>query len=74
MNLQSSLYKRTYPFLFIAWIDGLTGFADAIAATYLNPLVQLCMVHVVRNSVTDVSYVSYKHRNDVWADLKLQFL
>jgi putative transposase len=37
------------------------------AATYPETLVQLCIVHLVRNSV---AYVSYKHRKQVCADLK----
>jgi putative transposase len=54
--------------LFIACVDGLTGFPEAIAATYPETLVQLCRVHFVRSSVT---YVSDKHRKEVCADLWL---
>jgi transposase-like protein len=54
--------------IFIACVDGLTGFADAIEAVFPNTRVQLCLVHMVRNSL---SYVSYKDRKAVAADLRL---
>ncbi|QYO61957.1 IS256 family transposase [Leptolyngbya sp. 7M] len=67
MSVLTELKNRGVQDIFIACVDGLTGFPEAIAATYPDTLVQLCMVHMVRNSV---SYVSYKHRKEVCADLK----
>jgi len=67
MNVLTDLKNRGVQDIFIACVDGLTGFPDAIAATYPQTLVQLCMVHLVRNSV---AYVSYKDRKAVCADLK----
>lgn len=67
MSVLTDLKNRGVQDLFIACVDGLTGFPEAIAATYPQTLVQLCMVHMVRNSL---SYVSYKHRKEVCADLK----
>jgi putative transposase len=67
MTVLTDLKNRGVQDIFIACVDGLTGFPEAIAATYPNTLVQLCMVHLVRNSV---AYVSYKHRKEVCGDLK----
>lgn len=48
-------------------VDGLTGFPQAIEAVYPKSEVQLCMVHMVRNSVR---YVAAKDMKAVAADLK----
>ena len=45
----------------------MTGFPEAIEAVFPQTQVQLCIVHQVRNSL---SYVSYKDRKAVAADLK----
>ena len=67
MNVLTELKNRGVQDIFIACVDGLSGFPEAIAATFPDTLVQLCMVHMVRNSV---AYVSYKDRKAVCADLK----
>lgn len=67
MNVLTDLKNRGVQDLFITCVDGLTGFPEAIAATFPQALVQLCMVHMVRNSV---AFVSYKDRKAVCADLK----
>ncbi len=59
MTVLTELKNRGVQDIFIACVDGLTGFPDAIAATFPETLVQLCMVHMVRNSV---AFVSYKDR------------
>jgi len=51
----------------IACIGGLKGFAEAIESVYPKALVQLCIVHLVRNSL---KYVSHKERTAVAHDLK----
>jgi len=48
-------------------VDGLTGFPEAIEATFPHSTVQLCVVHQVRNSL---KFVSYKDRKTVAADLR----
>ena len=53
--------------IFIACVDGLKGFPEAIGAVYPQTQVQLCMVHMVRHSL---SYVSHKDRKEVALDLK----
>jgi putative transposase len=67
MNVLSDLKNRGVQDLFITCVDGLTGFPEAIAAVFPQALVQLCMVHMVRNSV---AFVSYKDRKAVCCDLK----
>jgi transposase-like protein len=53
--------------IFIACVDGLKGFADAIEAVYPKAAVQLCIVHMVRNSL---NFVPWKVQKEVAADLK----
>ena len=48
-------------------MDGLTGLPEAIEAVFGQTQVQLCMVHLVRNSL---KYVNYKQRAEVAKDLK----
>lgn len=68
LSILTELQNRGLKDIFIACCDGLTGFADAIEAVFPKTGVQLCLVHMVRNSL---SYVSYKDRKAVAADLRL---
>lgn len=68
LQVLSELQNRGLKDIFIACCDGLTGLADAIEAVFPKTQVQLCIVHMVRNSL---SYVSYRDRKAVAADLKL---
>lgn len=68
LSILTELQNRGLKDIFIACIDGLTGFADAIEAVFPLAQVQLCIVHMVRNSLR---YVSYKDRKAVAANLKL---
>jgi transposase-like protein len=68
LSILTELQNRGLKDIFIACVDGLTGFADAIEAVFPKTQVQLCIVHMVRNSL---SYVSYKDRKAVAADLRL---
>jgi len=67
LSILTELQNRGLKDIFIACCDGLTGFADAIEAVFPQTQVQLCIVHLVRNSL---AYVSYKDRKAVAADLK----
>ena len=67
MQIVTELKNRGIKEIFIACVDGLKGFPDAIEAIYPQTQVQLCMVHMVRNSL---KYVSWKRRKEVAADLK----
>ena len=46
---------------------GLTGFPDAIAAVFPKTQIQLCIIHMVRNSLR---FVSWKERKLIAADLR----
>jgi putative transposase len=53
--------------MLIACVDGLKGFPEAIEGLYPKTEIQLCIVHMVRNSLR---YVSWKERKVVAQDLK----
>jgi putative transposase len=63
----SELKNRGVEDIFIACIDGLKGFEEAIAATYPKTQVQLCIVHMIRNSLR---FVSWKDRKALATDLR----
>jgi putative transposase len=67
LTVFTELQNRGMKDCFIACVDGLTGLPEAIETAFPHTRVQLCMVHLVRNSL---KYVSYKHRKAVAADLK----
>jgi putative transposase len=67
LSVMTELHNRGVKDIFIACVDGLTGFPEAIEAVFPQTRVQLCIVHLLRNSL---SYVSYKDRKAVAADLK----
>lgn len=67
LQILTELKNRGMKDMFIACIDGLKGFPEAIAAEYPETRVQLCIVHMVRHSLR---YVGWKERKQVAADLK----
>jgi putative transposase len=67
LSILTELKNRGVQDIFIACVDGLSGFPEAINTVYPNTKVQLCIVHMVRNSL---KYVSYKDRKEVAIDLK----
>jgi transposase-like protein len=67
MGIMNELKNRGVQDCLIAAADGLAGFPDAVNTVFPDTEVQLCMVHMVRNSV---KYVSYKDRKAVTAGLK----
>jgi putative transposase len=67
LGVLNELKNRGVDDLFIACIDGLTGFPEAVEAAFPQTQVQLCIVHMVRNSLR---YVPWKQRKAVAADLK----
>jgi len=71
MGILNELKNRGLKDTLIAAVDGLTGFPEAINAVFPDAEVQLCMVHMVRNSV---KYISYKDRKAVTSDLKEIYL
>jgi putative transposase len=67
LGILTELKNRGVKDIFIACIDGLTGMPEAIQSAYPKTWVQLCIVHMVRNSM---KYVSWKDYKAVAADLK----
>ncbi len=67
LSVLTELKNRGLEDILIACVDGLRGFPDAIAVEYPQTKVQLCIVHMVRNSLR---YVSWKDYKAVTADLK----
>lgn len=67
MSVVTELNNRGVKDILIACMDGLTGFPDAVNAVFPDTRIQLCIVHMIRNST---KYVSYKERKPLCADLK----
>lgn len=67
LSILTELKNRGVDDVLIAAVDGLKGFPEAIAAVYPQTQVQLCVVHMVRNSLR---YVSWKHQKAVARDLR----
>jgi len=67
MKVMTELKNRGIKDIYIACVDGLKGFPEAIEALLPKTEVQLCVVHMVRNSLR---FVAWKDRKKVAADLK----
>lgn len=67
LSVLTELKNRGVQDILIACVDGLKGFPEAIASEYPQTQVQLCIVHMVRNSLRFVPWKDYKA---VTADLK----
>ncbi|HIF9153297.1 TPA: IS256 family transposase, partial [Photobacterium damselae] len=67
LNVLTELQNRGVKDILIACVDGLKGFPDAINTVFPETQIQLCIVHMVRNSV---KYVPWKDYRAVTADLK----
>ncbi len=67
MQVVTELKNRGVEQIYVACVDGLKGFEDAIHAVFPRTTVQLCIVHMIRNST---KYVSYKDLKEVTTDLK----
>lgn len=60
LNVLTELQNRGVEDILITCIDGLKGFPDAINSVYPQTHIQLCIVHMVRNSLRFVSWKDYK--------------
>jgi putative transposase len=67
LSVLTEMKNRGVEDFLIAAVDGLKGFPEAIAAVYPRSQVQLCIVHMARNSLR---YVSWKHQKGVARDLR----
>ncbi|CCK77925.1 MAG: transposase-like protein [Oleispira sp.] len=67
LNVLTELQNRGVQDILIACVDGLKGFPDAINTVFPETQIQLCIVHMVRNSM---KYVPWKDYKAITADLK----
>lgn len=68
LSVLTDLQSRGVKDIFIACIDNLKGFADAVESIYPQTEVQLCVIHQIRNTT---KYVAWKDQKEVMADLKM---
>jgi putative transposase len=67
LSVVTDLQARGVEDIFIACIDGLTGFKEALHAVFPQTQIQRCIIHQVRHSLT---YVSWTDRKAFVADLR----
>ena len=67
LHVLTDLKTRGVQDILFVCVDGLTGFVEAIEATFPHATVQTCLVHQVRSSLR---FVSYKDRKTLAADLR----
>jgi len=67
LSILTELQNRGVKDIFIACVDGLKGFPEAINTAFPETKVQLCIVHMVRNSLR---FVPWKDKKQVAAALK----
>ncbi len=67
LNVLTDIQNRGVEDIFIACIDNLQGFAEAVEAIFPRTEVQLCVVHQIRNSQ---KYLSYKDVKPFIKDLQ----
>jgi putative transposase len=70
LRVMTELKNRGVADVFIAVVDGLKGFPEAITAVFPETSVQTCIVHMIRNSL---NFVGWKQRKAVASDLKLVY-
>jgi|FrelakmetLWP11LW_1041352.scaffolds.fasta_scaffold15875_1 putative transposase len=70
LSVITELKNRGIKDIFIACVDGLKGFPEAIESVFPDTQIQLCIVHLIRNSV---KYVNWKDRKQVCADLRTMY-
>ncbi|MBL6941824.1 MAG: IS256 family transposase [Rhodospirillales bacterium] len=67
LRVMNEIRNRGVNDVFIAVVDGLKGFPEAINAVFPETSVQTCIVHMIRHSL---NYVPWNDRKKVAADLK----
>lgn len=70
LSVVTDLQNRGVQDIFIASMDGLTGFSDAIHAVFPKTVIQRCIIHQIRNSLR---YVSWKDQKAFIQDLKMVY-
>jgi transposase-like protein len=66
-SVLTDLKARGVKDILIACVDGLKGFPEAIETIFPHTMVQLCIVHQIRNSLR---YIGARYQRDFLADLK----
>lgn len=67
LGVVTELKNRGVSDILICCVDGLSGFVEAIEAVFPKAKVQLCIVHMVRNSL---KFVGWKDKKEVAGELK----
>ncbi|WP_449538036.1 IS256 family transposase [Ferdinandcohnia sp. Marseille-Q9671] len=67
LNVCQELKSRGVEDILIACKDGLSGFSEAIKATFPNTDIQSCVIHQLRNNM---KFIPTKNRKEVMDDLK----
>ncbi len=67
LHVLTELKNRGVNDLLICCVDGLNGFVQAIETVFPLAKVQLCIVHMIRNSL---KYVGWKEKKQIAAELK----
>ena len=67
LSVVTDLRNRGVEDIFIACVDGLQGFKDAIQSVFPQVAIQRCVIHQIRNSL---KYVVWKERKAFAHDLK----
>ena len=70
LRVFSELKNRGVEDIFISCVDGLKGMPEAIKAVFPETTIQLCIVHMIRNSI---KYVSHKNLKEFMASLKFVY-
>jgi putative transposase len=67
LGVVTDLQNRGVEDVFIACVDGLAGFKEAILSVFPHTRLQRCIIHQIRNSL---KYIPWKDRKAFVADLK----
>lgn len=67
LKVCTELSSRGVKGILIACIDGLKGLPDAIRSVFSDVKIQLCVIHMIRNSIR---FIPTKHSKEFVADLK----
>jgi len=70
LNVVTDLQMRGVEDIFIACVDGLNGFSEAITAIFPKTVVQRCVIHQIRHSL---KYVTWQDRKAFMKDLRLVY-
>jgi len=67
LSIMTDLKNRGVEDIFIASVDGLKGFSEAINSVFPKTIIQRCIIHQIRYSL---KYVGSKYKNEFMIDLK----